>query len=409
MYKYITDLLFLCNNFCILDKTYIQTKYNIDYNIFDIYFNKHFKDKLIFNSINSEILFICIFNANKNYILKKYNKTIQEVLNKFFIKKKIYFFNKCHKNFNINNYNKMHLNNCKCPIKVKSIVNLKIPVFINILKNSDNFNSNYNNEFNNNNSINSDNTKSFNDDKNNSSSTYINNHKKKYKNNNTDNELIGILNKLSTLKIELDSNKIFNNNINIKKEEYIQNSTEFQLNSEIDLDCTNNDTILENIYEKDIIIENTISEKSKTPEKDIIIENTISEKNKTILNNKYQESEDMYEIDTKNNSIFVDEIKKIKEISKTSNKTSNKTPNNYILYSDDNKKVSISDSNEDSSSSDSESSLDVEEMEKSIVPDSNLKKNKVSFISSQDKYIQNKEAEIKKKKILFLLKNKNKK
>ena len=150
MYKYITDLLILCNNFCDINFKYIEEKYNIDYNIFEIFFEKNYKEKLIFNSINSEILFIYIFNANKNYILKKYNKTIQEVLRKFFIKKKIYYFNKCHKNFNNNNYTKMHIHNCNCPIKVKSIVNLKINLFMNILKNCEKFNSNYDNEFNNN-------------------------------------------------------------------------------------------------------------------------------------------------------------------------------------------------------------------------------------------------------------------
>ena len=107
MYKYITDLQILCNIFCKPNKKYIYSNYSIDPNTFEIFFKTHYLNKLTFNSINSEILFIYIFNANKKYILKKYNKTIHDVLKKFFINKKIYYFNKCHKNFNITDYKKM--------------------------------------------------------------------------------------------------------------------------------------------------------------------------------------------------------------------------------------------------------------------------------------------------------------
>ena len=150
MIKIITDLLFLCNNFCDLDIDYIESKYNINTDNFETYFNKNYKNKLIFNSTNSEILFIYICNSNKTYIFKKYKKSIQEILNNLFIKNKIYYFNKCHKNYNNNNYTKMHITECNCSIKVKSIVNLKISIFLKILKNCNNFNLNfYNSKINN--------------------------------------------------------------------------------------------------------------------------------------------------------------------------------------------------------------------------------------------------------------------
>ena len=47
MYKYITDLLILCNNCCELDEKYIELKYNIDSIIFEDYFNNNYLEKLI--------------------------------------------------------------------------------------------------------------------------------------------------------------------------------------------------------------------------------------------------------------------------------------------------------------------------------------------------------------------------
>ena len=128
MKKYIQELLILVNKYYPINLDYIK-KYKI--NSFNE-FNKLIEinnDYLLFNSKDSEQLFINIINVDMNYI-KKYNKSFHEILSDFFINKNNkYYFNKCHKIF-LNN----HIENCSCKIKVKSVSSLKIDVFIEIFK-----------------------------------------------------------------------------------------------------------------------------------------------------------------------------------------------------------------------------------------------------------------------------------
>ena len=148
MEHYIKELNILCNFFYNNDELYIMKSHNIDSSRFKTYFELNNKTKLIFNSYESETLFIYIININTKYIFKKYKLTQKELLHKIFVRQKIYYLNKCHKYF-IQENNKMHLPFCKCLIKVKSISNLKISYLINIIKNHD---SPYNNNNNNKNS-----------------------------------------------------------------------------------------------------------------------------------------------------------------------------------------------------------------------------------------------------------------
>jgi len=131
--KYIIKLLIFCNNYYKYDLDYIKLKFNINsYSEFTSYFKEKYKIKLIFNSINSENLFINFLNMDKDYFNLKYNENCVDILLNFFILKedKIYF-NKCNELFY--STNKTHIDNCNCKIKVKSIVNIDIITFTQIL------------------------------------------------------------------------------------------------------------------------------------------------------------------------------------------------------------------------------------------------------------------------------------
>ena len=133
MYQHIIYLNILCNKFYSINNQYLLNKYRIKLELFNDFFEKNSKEKLIFNSFESEILFIYIININKDYIFNKYKLNEIQLINKIFLNNKIYYLNKCHKYFDVDN-KQMHLPNCKCPIKAKTISNVKINIFIKMLE-----------------------------------------------------------------------------------------------------------------------------------------------------------------------------------------------------------------------------------------------------------------------------------
>ena len=445
MYKYITDLLILCNNFCNPDKNYILLHYNIELVIFEIYFKKYYTNRLVFNSINSEILFIYIFNTDEQYILKKYNKNIHSVLKNFFIKNKIYYFNKCHKNFNISDYKKMHLKNCNCPIKVKSIVNLKILLFLNIIKKCKIINENYNNNNlilikNNENSITENNIIYSNENNTariNENAIIANNITNINENINKNVELLNVLNKLNILKSQLDTEKIyFNKSIKTPKIEIINN--DYQLNSEIDIECFINtqkkSSIKKSNIKKSNIIESNIIEsniiepnikelnikKLNIDDKNTSIQNSnksnilnIDKKDKVKLDTIYMKYSDVAKItvetpdieysDVDNSDIIYSDMAKItvetQDIEYSDVKTQDieysDVENSDIIYSD------VEKNNSDRSIDDIVSIMENNNSDSSI-------DNTVSKSLKNENFIKKKEEDInKKKKILLLLKSKN--
>lgn len=131
---YIEKLCIMSNNSYIYDEQYIKNKYNIkSYEKFRKYFKKNHNDKLIFNSEKSEKFFIQVMNLDADYMLNKYgNNALQNIVNIFIQTNDCYFFNMCDEITAKNNKN-IHLNDCKCNIKVKSVVNLSINALIFIL------------------------------------------------------------------------------------------------------------------------------------------------------------------------------------------------------------------------------------------------------------------------------------
>ena len=131
---YIEKLCIMSNNVFIYDEEYIKNKYNIkSYDKFRKYFKKNHNDKLIFNSEKSEKFFIQVMNLDAFYMLNKYgNNALQNIVNFFIQTNDCYFFNMCDEISAKNNKN-IHLNDCKCNIKVKSVVNLSINALIFIL------------------------------------------------------------------------------------------------------------------------------------------------------------------------------------------------------------------------------------------------------------------------------------
>jgi len=131
---YIEKLCIMSNNSYIYDEQYIKNKYNIkSYEKFRKYFKKNHNDKLIFNSEKSEKFFIQVMNLDAVYMLSKYgNDALQNIVNFFIQANDPYFFNVCDEISAKNNKN-IHLNDCKCNIKVKSVVNLSINALIFIL------------------------------------------------------------------------------------------------------------------------------------------------------------------------------------------------------------------------------------------------------------------------------------
>jgi hypothetical protein len=131
---YIEKLCIMSNNSYIYDEQYIKNKYNIkSYDKFRKYFKKNHNDKLIFNSEKSEKFFIQVMNLDAVYMLNKYgNNALQNIVDFFIQTNDCYFFNMCDEISAKNNKN-IHLNECKCNIKVKSVVNLSINALIFIL------------------------------------------------------------------------------------------------------------------------------------------------------------------------------------------------------------------------------------------------------------------------------------
>lgn len=132
MKKYILELLILVNRYYPYDTQYVKNKYKInDDQEFNRIFEKN-EDILLFNSLQSEILFIHILNVDNDYIYK-YKKSLHDLLSDYFVNRKKCHFSRCHK---VSSKTKTsHLDNCYCKIKVKSVANIKIDTFIEIYKN----------------------------------------------------------------------------------------------------------------------------------------------------------------------------------------------------------------------------------------------------------------------------------
>ena len=129
--KFIIRLIIFVNNFYKYDLDYIRNKYNFDsHNLFLKHFKNNYKKIILFSSLESEQLFINIFNINFEFLLEEYGKDYPIKILLFFISKKKFIFNYCYK-FKL--HDKEH---CKCKIKVKSINNLTIESFIFILNNN---------------------------------------------------------------------------------------------------------------------------------------------------------------------------------------------------------------------------------------------------------------------------------
>ena len=135
--KHIIQMMEVSNEYCDYEKEYLIRRY--DCNSIDKYllhYEKYMNYKLVFNSNDSEKLFIRLINADEEYINRKYKKNLKELIYKMFkIKdsnKKIYYSN-CEENKDKNPNSKSHTDNCKCKVKVKSVVNLSINTFIRII------------------------------------------------------------------------------------------------------------------------------------------------------------------------------------------------------------------------------------------------------------------------------------
>ena len=151
LYNFLVKIMNIANDYSEPDLYYINLKYKLDsikeFNKF--YHNNLNQNKLLlFNSNEAEKLFIRLVNLDENYIERKYNKDIKDIISDFINNNNNnYYFSICDEFFNINkstinNDNifihqiKSHVKNCNCKIKVKSIVNLSINTLIKIIKNS---------------------------------------------------------------------------------------------------------------------------------------------------------------------------------------------------------------------------------------------------------------------------------
>lgn len=131
--SYIEKLCVMSNNYYMFDDDYIKNKYNIkSYDKFRKFFKKNHSEKLIFNSEKSESFFIKIMNLDSDYVAKKYGNSQAQIIINFFVQRNNCHLNECEEMSELNK-NKTHKNNCKCKIKVKSVVNLSINALIFIL------------------------------------------------------------------------------------------------------------------------------------------------------------------------------------------------------------------------------------------------------------------------------------
>ena len=361
MYQHIIYLNILCNKFYSINNQYLLNKYRIKLELFNDFFEKNSKEKLIFNSFESEILFIYIININKDYIFNKYKLNEIQLINKIFLNNKIYYLNKCHKYFDVDN-KQMHLPNCKCPIKAKTISNVKINIFIKMLE-KQNITS----------------LSCFDNDNN----SIINFNE----NQNSENE---------NLETEENNNDIIIPKSNIK---LINNDRFYQaLNKLNNIKKLLNIPIEENlITEENLIIKENISnDENKT----VYVSNNIIDDNETkeeiIITKEYKQEifNNLYNENTKDKNYNTKDIDNIKiEIS---NEEDNKTE----ILNEENNKTEI---------------LNEEDNKTEIL---NEEDNKNSYMSSIDKinkkqndidvndYLRMKEEEIRKKKMLLLLKQK---
>ena len=344
MYQHIIYLNILCNKFYSINNQYLLNKYNIKIDLFNDFFEKNSKEKLIFNSFESEILFIYIININKDYIFNKYKLNEIKLINKIFLNNKIYYLNKCHKYFDVDN-KQMHLPNCKCPIKTKTISNVKINIFIKMLEKQNIINLSC---FDNNNSI--------------------VNFDEKTENKNLENDDENLETKNNNIIIQKSNIKIINNDRFYKTLNKLNNIKKL-----LDIPIEENLIINENL----IITENILNDENKT----VYVSNNIIDDNNTkediIINEKHKQEifNNLYNKNTENNNYNTKDIDNIKiEIS---NEDDNKTE---ILDEDDNKNSYIN-----------------------SIDKINKKHNNIDV----NDYLRMKENEVKKKKMLLLLKQKH--
>jgi len=350
MYQHIIYLNILCNKFCLINVQYLLNKYCVKMELFNDFFEKNSKEKLIFNSFESEILFIYIVNINKDYIFNKYKLNEIQLINKIFLNNKIYYLNKCHKYFDVDN-KQMHLPNCKCPIKAKTISNVKINIFIKMLEKQNITSlSCFNND---NNIINFDENKNLETENNNDIITP----KSNIKSINND-RFYKTLNKLNNIKklldIPIEENLIINENIS-------------------------------NDENKTVYVSNNISDDNKTKEEIIITK----EYKQEIFNNLYNEN-------TKNIDNKTDILNEENNETDILNEEDNETD---ILNEEDNKTDIL---NEEDNKTDTLNEEDNENNYMSSIDKINKKQNNVDI----DDYLRMKEEEIRKKKMLLLLKQK---
>lgn len=360
--KHIIQMMEVSNEYCDYEYEYILKNY--DCNTVDkylVHYERYMNYKLIFNSIESEKLFIRLINADEYYIKKKYNKNFKELIYKMFkikgMNKKVYY-NYCEENKDINKEDKSHIKECKCNIKVKSVVNLSINTFIKIINNDFyNLNSNKEKETLNNYLINKESI-DINDyirkdknmydniskDKNNNSgeernlvdfyksvNEFINNKKTKISENtrlinNNNKEIISCLNLLNSVKKVLGMDKESTYNINIEDEIVQENSFinlrtnkdlsryNFNFDSDLNLDTTEDSNSSEIYINQSKSLKNLKKTRTKTDK----LEYNIS--NGKIIDNiiddlKYIKNEIIYYNKNKDKEIDLNNLENIKRIS----------------------------------------------------------------------------------------------
>jgi hypothetical protein len=387
MKKYILELLILVNKYYLYDNIYVSNKYQIMNEIeFDKTLQKN-QNILLFNSLRSEILFIHILNVDNNYIYK-YKKSFYDLLSSFFIDKKKYHFSHCHK---ISSKTKsLHLDNCYCKIKVKSIANLKIDTFIEIYKNET---SNTN--------------------------QYINK---------TD-AIKNYINKLENLNKNI---KLTNKNIVFPEKKIVNpNTKNFQLDSEIgdELEDYFNDLIGNKVTKKhkpivekekiNIIPEEVELSYEKNDKINISTDNSIS----SVINKNNKTSNDInnYKIDNNHKNDSNHFIKKtIKDKNKSdsiiNDKSDSLLKDNSHSFVKDNSHSFIKDNShsfvkdnshsfvKDKSESIEEFIKDTTETYQNTDEIESLKSNNIFKKNESELLIKNKDDEIKKKKMIMLLK-----
>jgi hypothetical protein len=312
--NFILKILQISNDYYEPDLDFIKLKYQLNsIKEFNSLYIKKSNELLIFNSNQSEKLFIRLVNLDENFINRKYNKDINGVIIDFIVNKNTnYFFSICDEFYNLNKSNidtnificliKSHIKNCNCKIRVKSIVNLSINTLIKIIKNTIN---NKKNLINNN----------------------VKNLKKKIKNSKNNMDIVDCIKILNTIKsniglecIDVDNNYIFektNNNI---------------------LEKTNNNNILEktnnNIFEKtnNNILEKSISENNLFHNKPL---KNYKEKNNFNLKNQFDDTEVIFtsQLNKNNNNFQIDTENYIEDYKELNELIKKKIKKNNISYS----------------------------------------------------------------------------